>query len=198
MALGLVSGSDETRRWREVAEMLAGTETHKDLTLNVEGARRQRDDHARRFLEPMFDQMIPSIKPLANASEDKFNIQLSKADLSELRRFLFSEEGREQIVEAWFGREGWGSLTLPPRIRERARTVLDAYYRAYRGYVVNMFERNQQPSANDALDLDLTLVLWRRDWVLVTADRKLLDAMRVGGVRRRNFVDLKSLKHEEK
>ncbi len=197
MAMALVSDSEETRRWRELAEVVARAESLDELTaLDFDAARRQREEHTQAFIEPMYSVMIPSIAPRANVGPDRFNIRLSGDELRRFREFLFSEEGRREVTSGWLARQGWDKLTLPSRFLSRAYQVLEGYYLTYRGYAINLFEKSQKPRGNDALDLDFALSLWQPGWLLVTGDKRLLQAMDSGGVTADRFADIQTIDPE--
>ena len=191
MALGLAGDSEDVRQWRQVAEILAGTEDYDHLSLNVDAARRQRDEHGHRYLEPVLKQMIPSIRADANTTPERFNIRLSGDELKRFRNYLFSEKGRRAVTRGWI-EQRLSRLVLPDRLQKRASDVLEIYYLTYRGFWLNVFERNLKPTANDALDMDLTVALWPADWMFLSGDRKLLEAMRSGGVPAGKFADIRN------
>ena len=193
MALGVTEDSDEVRRGRQLAEMIADAESLADLDLDFEAARRQREEHGRAFLVPMREVMIPSIQPRADTSDHSYNIRLPAAELQRFRDFLFSDAGRREVTRGWMARQGWDRMALPSRLWDRAHEVLEAYYQTYRGYAVNLFERSLKPRANDALDLDLTLALWEPCWLFVSGDKRLRHAMMVGGVPANKFADVGTL-----
>jgi hypothetical protein len=196
MALGLISEPEDAPWWIQIAEKVASSKSLSDLALNLDSARQLRENHERAFLQSLFERMIPSIKPLANLSSNRFNIRLSGRELQKLAAFLFSPTGRRAVTDAWLARHELDRLVLPARIVEEAHHMLSGYYLAYRGYVLNIFERNLKPRPNDALDLDLAFSLDLPECTLVTGDRRLLEAMERGGMPPARYASIITLDAE--
>lgn len=107
--------------------------------------------------------------------------------------WLWSLDGKRELVAAWFAREGWSDRTLPKEMWQKAFVILDPYYRAYRGYVAEIIRRNIKHEKNDALDFDFLVPLWRPGWVFVTDEKRVKRFLRAGELDPAKFMSVDEL-----
>ena len=107
--------------------------------------------------------------------------------------WLNSPAGKKEQLDTWFQRQSWDVRKIPPTVYDAAQKVLSAYFQAHTGYLLNIFQLGRKPEPNDALDLDQILPLWREDWIFVSADRRLLKCLELGGMNPRRYRAIQDL-----
>jgi hypothetical protein len=194
LAIGHPDVIDEPEEWRKVAIILSRAQNFAEasLEINFARAREMRKRHTDGWVDQLVDQSLRTVNPDLKSAPD-WNVRASATELSNFVTWLESPAGKKEQLDAWFRRQGWDTRTVAPIIYEAARRVLSAYFQAHKGYLLDIFQFGRKPQPNDALDLDQVLPLWREGWMFVSADRRLLNCLELGGMQPHRYRSIRDL-----
>jgi hypothetical protein len=188
LALGHPDVIDEPGEWRRVAVILSRAKnfTEASKEINFARAREMREQHTDGWVDELVAQSLRSVNPNLKTAPD-WNVRTSANALSDFTAWLDSPTGGKAQLDAWFHRQRWNTKTIAPVVYDAAQAILSAYFQAHRGYLLDIFQFGRKPVPNDALDLDQILPLWREDWMFISADRRLLKCLQLGGMHPRRY-----------
>lgn len=193
MYLGYPGVIDDPMEWRQIAVMIARAANLSDLAhIDFERAREMRARHTSGWVNDVINDMLLSINPDLKTTPD-WNSRASAEVIEKLRNFLHSPSGRKTQLDTWFRRERWNPVLVSPDLYRAALPILMAYFQAHEGFLVDILLNGRKPEANDALDLDQVLPLWQEGWMLVSADRRLIRNLELGGMSRSKFAVIQDL-----
>jgi len=193
MYLGYPGIIADPYQWRKVAVWLAKANDLAEVDfIDFERARSLRRRHTDGWVSDVVNQMLRTMNPQIQTFPD-WHSRATPMQVANVLSYLRSPAGMKQQIETWFRRERWWPMVVLPTMYEATERILEAYFLAHQGYLRLILEFNHKPEENDALDLDQVLPLWRRDWVFVSSDRRLLKCLELGGIDPRQYCAIQDL-----
>lgn len=144
-------------------------------------------------LEGYCRSVILGLKPQGIGRDGSWSVKMMPAEMLAVRKLFANPYGDKALLDPFLMNMGLKPDDMGEDEYQKAYSMLMFFIKGYQGFLLRLFESGKKPRPTDHIDLHLLLPLWQTDWVLLTEDRDLVDALRRGGVPVNKYCSAESL-----